>query len=73
MLMGDYSGAGASVPLDYWRHLGTKSADEKIEVLHRLAWPAEFLRIRHLLTSRVSSLKFEEVRSLEPVPGLEGI
>jgi nanoRNase/pAp phosphatase (c-di-AMP/oligoRNAs hydrolase) len=73
MLMGDYSGAGASVPLDYWRHLGTKSADEKIQILHRLAWPAEFLRIRHLLCSRISSLKPEEVRSLVPIPGLEGL
>src|SRR5205085_8820803 len=33
MLLGDYSGAGASVPLDYWRQLSTKSADEKIQVL----------------------------------------
>lgn len=73
MLMGDYSGAGASVPLDYWRHLGTKSADEKIDVLHRLAWPAEFLRISHLLTSRIPSLKSEEIRSLVPIPGLEGV
>ncbi|RMG17733.1 MAG: hypothetical protein D6731_03490 [Planctomycetota bacterium] len=73
MLMGDYSGAGASVPLDYWRHLGTKSADEKVHLLHRLAWPAEFLRIRHLLTSRIPALKPEEICSLEPTPALEGL
>jgi nanoRNase/pAp phosphatase (c-di-AMP/oligoRNAs hydrolase) len=73
MLMGDYSGAGASVPLDYWRQLGTKSADEKIKVLERLAWPSEFLRLRHLLTSRIHSLKPEEVRSMGPVPALEEI
>lgn len=72
-LLGDYSGAGASVPLDYWRHLGTKSADEKKKVLHRLAWPAEFLRIRHLLTSRVPALKPEEVRSLESIESLHGL
>jgi hypothetical protein len=73
MLLGDYSGAGASVPLDYWRQLSTKSADEKIHILHRLAWPAEFLRMRHLLLSRIHSLKPEEVRSVVPVPGLDGL
>ncbi|MCW8141845.1 MAG: hypothetical protein KIT58_23305, partial [Planctomycetota bacterium] len=73
MLLGDYSGAGASVPLDYWRQLSTKSADEKIHVLHQLAWPAEFLRMRHLLLSRIHSLKPEEVRSVVPVPGLDGL
>lgn len=72
-LLGDYSGAGASVPLDYWRHLLTKSADEKKKVLHRLAWPAEFLRLRHLLTSRVPSLKPEAIVSLEPTDVLEGL
>lgn len=70
-ILGDYSGAGASVPLDYWRQLSTKSADEKIHVLHRLAWPAEFLRMRHLLTSRIHSLKLEEVRSVVPVHALD--
>lgn len=73
MLLGDYSGAGASVPLDYWRQLSTKSADEKIQVLHQLAWPAEFLRMRHLLTSRIHSLKVEEVRTVVPAPGLDGM
>jgi len=73
MLMGDYSGAGASVPLDYWRQLGTKSADEKIQLLNRLAWPAEFIRLRHLLTSRIHSLKATEVRSVVPIPGLDGL
>jgi nanoRNase/pAp phosphatase (c-di-AMP/oligoRNAs hydrolase) len=72
-ILGDYSGAGASVPLDYWRQLSTKSADEKINVLHRLAWPAEFLRMRHLLTSRIHSLKVEEVRSVVPVHGLDEV
>lgn len=71
MLLGDYSGAGASVPLDYWRQLSTKSADEKIHILHQLAWPAEFLRMRHLLTSRIHSLKPEEVRSVVPAPVLD--
>jgi nanoRNase/pAp phosphatase (c-di-AMP/oligoRNAs hydrolase) len=71
MLLGDYSGAGASVPLDYWRQLSTKSADEKIHILHQLAWPAEFLRMRHLLTSRIHSLKPEEVRSVVPAAVLD--
>ena len=73
MLLGDYSGAGASVPLTYWLQLGTKSADEKIELLHRLAWPAEFLRLRHLLCSRLSGLKEDKVRSVVPIPGLDGL
>ncbi len=72
-LMGDFSGAGASVPLDYWRHLGTKSADEKKKLLHQLAWPAEFLRLRQLLTSRVPTLKPEEVRSMESIDVLKGL
>ena len=71
MLLGDYSGAGASVPLDYWRQLSTKSPDEKIALLHRLAWPAEFYRMRHLLISRIHSLKIEEIRSVVPVPDLD--
>ena len=71
MLLGDYSGAGASVPLDYWRQLSTKSPDEKIALLHTLAWPAEFHRMRHLLTSRIHSLKAEEIRSVVPVPDLQ--
>lgn len=72
-LLGDYSGAGASVPLDYWRQLQTKSADEKIQLLHRLAWPAELQRMRHLLTARLQALKPEEVRTVAPAPGLEGL
>jgi hypothetical protein len=70
MLMGDYSGAGASVPLDYWRQISTKSPDEKIALLHRLAWPAEYFRLRHLLTSRIHSLKPEEICSVVPLPEL---
>jgi nanoRNase/pAp phosphatase (c-di-AMP/oligoRNAs hydrolase) len=73
MLLGDYSGAGASVPLDYWRQLHARSAEEKVQVLHRLAWPAEFLRMRHLLTQRIQTLKPEEVRSVVPVPAIEGL
>lgn len=72
-LLGDYSGAGASVPLDYWRQLPTKSADDKIELLRRLAWPAEFLRIRHLLASRAHALKPEKIRSVVPLPALDGL
>ena len=64
---------GASVPMDYWRHIGTKSADAKIALLQNLAWPAEFMRLRQLLCTRIPALKPEEVRSVEPLPGLEGL
>lgn len=70
MLLGDYSGAGASVPLRYWRDLPTGSADEKIHILERHAWPAEFLRLRHLIASRVTTLKPEKILSAVPVPDL---
>jgi nanoRNase/pAp phosphatase (c-di-AMP/oligoRNAs hydrolase) len=73
MLLGDYSGAGASVPLSYWLQLGSRSADEKIEILNKLAWPAEFLRMRQLLCSRISSLKEDKVRSVIPIDGLEDL
>ncbi len=69
MLLGDYSGAGASVPLRYWRDLPTPSADDKIELLERHAWPAEFLRLRHLIATRVG-LKPEKILSAVPVPNL---
>jgi hypothetical protein len=72
-LLGDFSGAGASVPLHYWRHLGCRSSDEKKSVLERLAWPAEFLRLRHLITQRIPTIKSEEVRSVTPTPGLEAL
>ncbi|MBL4844305.1 MAG: hypothetical protein JKY65_02155 [Planctomycetes bacterium] len=72
-LLGDFSGAGASVPLDYWRHINCRSADEKKAILTRMAWPAEFLRIRHLLTQRIPSLKAEEIRSVDPIDVLEGL
>ncbi|MGE0713531.1 MAG: hypothetical protein AB7N76_36640 [Planctomycetota bacterium] len=65
-LLGDFSGAGASVPLDYWRHLHCRSSDEKKLILEQLAWPAEFLRLRHLITQRISSIKAEEIRSVIP-------
>ncbi|MEZ6189164.1 MAG: hypothetical protein R3F62_29710 [Planctomycetota bacterium] len=73
MLLGDYSGAGASVPLDYWRQLNTGSADEKIEMLARFAWPVEFYRLRTLLETRVHALKRSGVVSVDPIDGLEGI
>jgi nanoRNase/pAp phosphatase (c-di-AMP/oligoRNAs hydrolase) len=66
MLLGDYSGAGASVPLRYWRDLPTASADDKIELLERHAWPAEFARLRHLIASRVA-LKPEKILSSAPL------
>jgi hypothetical protein len=69
MLLGDYSGAGASVPLRYWRDLPTASADDKVQLLERHAWPAEFLRLRHLIASRVA-LKPEKILSAVPVPDL---
>ncbi len=72
-LLGDFSGAGASVPLDYWRHINCSSADQKKSILKRMAWPAEFLRLRHLLTQRISSLKPEEVRSVDPIDVLDGL
>jgi len=72
-ILGDFSGAGASVPLDYWRHLSCRSADQKKLVLRRMAWPAEFSRLRHLLTQRISSLKPEEVRSVDAIPVIDGI
>jgi nanoRNase/pAp phosphatase (c-di-AMP/oligoRNAs hydrolase) len=66
MLLGDYSGAGASVPLRYWRDLPTASADDKVSLLERYAWPAEFLRLRHLIAQRVA-LKPEKILSVVPV------
>lgn len=72
-LLGDFSGAGASVPLDYWRHINCRSADQKKSILKRMAWPSEFLRLRHLLTQRISSLKEEEVRSVDSIEVLEGL
>jgi len=71
MLLGDYSGAGASVPLDYWRQLNTASADEKIEMLQKFAWPVEFYRLRTLLETRIHALKRSGVVSVDPLPGLE--
>ena len=59
--------------LDYWNQVVSRSAAEKVSILRRLAWPTEFFRIRHHLTTRVSSLKLEEVRSMEPVSCLEGL
>ncbi|MBI3724306.1 hypothetical protein HY251_10200 [bacterium] len=67
MLLGDYSGAGASVPLRYWRDLPTASVDDKVDLLERHAWPAEFLRLRHLISSRVG-LKPDKILSAVAVP-----
>jgi nanoRNase/pAp phosphatase (c-di-AMP/oligoRNAs hydrolase) len=67
MLLGDYSGAGASVPLRYWRDIPTASAEDKVHLLERHAWPAEFLRLRHLIASRVPALKPEKILSAVPV------
>tara|TARA_B100000965_G_C19554920_1_gene741754 strand:- start:255 stop:1601 length:1347 start_codon:yes stop_codon:yes gene_type:complete len=72
-LLGDFSGAGASVPLSYWRHLTCRSVDEKLLVLQSMAWPTEFLRLRNLLTQRISSLKPEEVRSVSSVSVLDDL
>lgn len=66
MLLGDYSGAGASVPLRYWRDLPTASADDKVHLLERYAWPAEFFRLRHLIAQRVA-LKPDKILSAVPV------
>jgi hypothetical protein len=67
MLLGDYSGAGGSVPLRYWRDLPTKSADDKIKMLERYAWPSEFSRLRHLIAAR-ASVKPEKILSVVPLP-----
>ncbi len=66
MLLGDFSGAGASVPLRYWRDLPTPSVDDKVQLLERHAWPAEFLRLRHLIASR-TGLKPDKILSAVPV------
>lgn len=70
MLLGDYSGAGGSVPLRYWRDLPTPSAEAKIELIERHAWPTEFLRMRHLIASR-APIKPEKILSVVPVPEVE--
>ena len=51
-IYGEHSGAGASIPLKYWKDMKNFGIDDQKRLLLEHAWPVEFERIKsHLLSA----------------------
>ena len=48
-MLGDFAGAGASIPLSYWREMKIFGIEKQKQHLLDHAWSVEFERIRSLL------------------------
>jgi hypothetical protein len=74
-LLGDFAGAGASVPLKYWLDMKSFGVEKLKRLLVEHAWPIEFERIRSLLAANfeIKPDQILDVADRRPAePGPEG-
>ena len=52
-ILGEHAGAGASIPLAYWREMKSFGIEKQKRLLTEHAWPVEFERVKSLLIPSV--------------------